>query len=70
MIDENKIQTNKIHNIARRVHDELYFLKQTVYPINVRIKDMTHLLKTLYDRMLEAGIKDYSIESMLGRDEE
>ncbi|BCV03190.1 MAG: hypothetical protein CM15mV62_610 [uncultured marine virus] len=70
MTDANKIRINRIHDIARRVHDELYFLQVTAKPINDRIKDMTQFLNTLYNRLLEAGIIDYSIESILGRDEE
>jgi len=70
MIDTDKLQINRIHDIARRVHDEIYFLKVTAKPINDRIKDLTIFLDTLYDRLLQAGIKDYSIEDMLGRDEE
>ena len=70
MTDADKIRINSIHNTARRVHDELYFLQVTAKPINDRIKDMTQFLNTLYNRLLEAGIIDYSIESILGRDEE
>ena len=66
MIDTDKLQINRTHDIARRVFEELYFLKQTVYPINNRIENLTQFLNTLYDRLLEAGIKDYTIEDMLG----
>tara|TARA_R100001510_G_scaffold21175_1_gene18503 strand:+ start:189 stop:449 length:261 start_codon:yes stop_codon:yes gene_type:complete len=69
-MNKDKLQINRTHDTARRVFEELYFLKQTAKPINDRIKDLTHFLNTLYDRLLEAGIKDYSIEDMLGRDEE
>ncbi len=69
-MNKDKIQINRIHDTARRVFEELYFLKQTVHPINNRIENLNQFLNTLYDRLLEAGIKDYSIESMIGRDEE
>ena len=69
-VKENKLQINRTHDVARRVFEELYFLKQTVHPINDRIENLTQFLNTLYDRLLEAGIKDYSIQSMIGRDEE
>ena len=70
MNDINKLQINRTHDVARRVFEELYFLKQTVHPINDRIENLTQFLNTLYDRLLEEGIKDYSIASMIGRDEE
>ena len=69
-VKENKLQINRTHDVARRVFEELYFLKQRVHPITDRIENLTQFLNTLYDRLLEAGIKDYSIQSMIGRDEE
>jgi len=69
-MNKDKIQINNTKIVARRLFNEIYFLKVTTKPINDRIEDLTDFLNTLYDRMLEAGVKDYDIANMLGRDEE
>ena len=56
--------------VAKRLFDELLFLKEMAHQLNARIKDQEQYLNLLYDKMLEAGVRDYSIEDMLGRDEE
>lgn len=66
----NKFQKNDIRIVANRLFEELYFLKTLAHQLNSRIKGQEQFLNTLYDRMLEAGMKDYSIEDLLGRDEE
>ena len=51
---------------ARRLTDEIHFLESLAHKINGRIKHQKEFLKILYDKMLEAGVKDYSIEEVLG----
>ena len=63
-------QNNNTRIVAQRLVEEIYFLKATANPINQRIKELENFLNTLYDKMLEAGMKDYDIEHLLDRNEE
>ena len=70
MIDTDKLQNNNTRLVALRLVEEIYFLKQIAHQLNSRIKDQEQFLNTLYGKMLEAGMKEYSIEDLLSRDEE
>ena len=70
MIDTDKLQINNTRIVAKRLVEEIHFLKQMAHQLNSKIKDQEQFLNTLYDRMLEAGMKEYDIAWVLGRDEE
>ena len=68
MIDADKLQNNNTWVVAKQLVEEIYFLRRMAHQINGKIKEQEQFLNTLYDRMLEAGLKDYNIALVLGRD--
>ncbi len=64
-----KLQDNNTKVVAKQLVEEIYFLRHIAHQLNSKLKDQEQFLNTLYDRMLEAGMKDYHIETILGRDE-
>ncbi len=69
-MNKDKLQINNTRIVAKRLVEEIHFLKHMAHQLNSKIKDQEQFLNNLYDRMLEAGVKDYDIANMLGRDEE
>tara|TARA_R100001443_G_scaffold2834_1_gene9356 strand:+ start:4182 stop:4394 length:213 start_codon:yes stop_codon:yes gene_type:complete len=70
MIDTDKLQNNNTKVVAKRLVEEIHFLKHIAHQINTKLKGQEQFLNILYDRMLEAGMKDYDVAWVLGRDEE